>query len=385
MSLVVTGRVFKNRIRRGWWVDYKDPHTGRRIRKPAADTKAEAEAVLAKIRTDYREKGVFEPKQEVQMALEAFVPVYMDWAKVHKRSWPSDVRFLRRFAADFRGKLLSEITPEMVERYKTRRLQEPRHHSTKPVSPRQVNYELAILKAFFNKAIRWGKATANPVTRVDFLKVNDGRTRWLGREEVEALLKACEASPGDLKAVVTVALNTGMRRGEILALRWSHVDEANGVLRIETSKNGQGRLVPMNDAVREAVRSCLRPGQAVEGTDNYVFRNQLGKPYRDLREAFERALRRAGIKACRFHDLRHTCASHLVSNGVDILVVKELLGHKTLAMTQRYAHLSPERGRSAVGLLAGLFGTNKAPNSPQKGTHVAPAAPPEANSSSDPR
>src|SRR5207244_1598651 len=97
------------------------------------------------------------------------------------------------------------------------------------------------------------------------------------------------------------------------------------------------------------------------------------------------ALQRAGIKPCRFHDLRHTCASHLVSNGVDILVVKELLvsngvdilvvkellGHKTLAMTQRYAHLSPERGRSAVGLLGGLFGT-KAPKVPQEGTHVAP-------------
>jgi len=240
MNLVVTGRVFKNKIRRGWWIDFKDPSTGRRVRRPAAATKVEAEAVLAKIRTDFREKGVFEVKQPVLVPLAEFIPAYMEWAKVHKRSWLSDDRFLQRFAIEFKGKLLSEITTEMVERYKTRRMQELRHHSDKPVSPRQVNYELAILKAFFNKAIRWGKTTENPVTRIDFLKVNDGRTRWLGKEEVEALLKACEASPSDLKAVVTVALNTGMRKGEILALRWRHIDTTNGLLRIETSKNGQG-------------------------------------------------------------------------------------------------------------------------------------------------
>jgi len=358
MNLTVIGRVFRNRIRRGWWLDYKDPHTGHRVRRPAADTKSEAEALLAKIRTDFREKGVFEVKKEVRITIEDFIPAYLDWAKVHKRSWARDAMFLSRFAVEFKGKLLSEITTEMVERYKTKRLKEFRHHSDKPVTPRQVNYELAILKAFFNKAIRWGKAAANPVTRIDFLKVNDGRTRWLGLGEIEALLKACEDSPSDIKAVVIVALNTGMRKGEILALRWKHIDTANNLVRIETSKNGQGRLVPMNEAVRNAISACSRGSPDPE---DFVFRNRNGNPYRDLREAFERALHRAGITGCRFHDLRHTCASHLVSNGVDILVVKELLGHKTLAMTQRYAHLSPERGRSAVGLLAGLFGNTKAP------------------------
>lgn len=379
MNLIVTGRVFKNKIRNGWWIDYKDPRTGRRVRQPAADTKGEAEALLAKIRNDFREKGVFDIKPKVHIEFGDFVAPYLEWAKVHKKSWRTDARFLRRFAEEFKGKLFSEITTEMVERYKTRRMQELRHGLNRPVSPRQVNYELAILKSFFNKAIRWGKATTNPVTRVDFLKLNDGRTRWLGRGEIELLLKACDASPGDLKAVVTVALNTGMRRGEILALTWDHVDEANGLLRIAISKNGQARLVPMNEEVRVAINTCRRDDQDAVDSDNFVFRNRHGKQYRDVRLAFERALLRAGIKHCRFHDLRHTCASHLVSNGVDILVVKELLGHKTLAMTQRYAHLSPERGRSAVGLLAGLFGT-KAPTVPQEGTHVAPNGLPEAKS-----
>jgi len=364
MNLVVSGRVFRNKIRHGWWVDYKDPHTGRRVRRPAADTKQEAELVLAKIRTDYREKGVFEVvKQEVKVSVEDFARVYLDWAKVHKHSWLNDERFLRRFLAENKGKLLSEITTEMVEQYKTRRLQD-KHHVDKPMSPRQVNYELAILKAFFNKAIRWGKATDNPVKRVDFLKVNDGRTRWLSMAEIEALLKACEASHSDLKAIVMVALNTGMRKGEILALRWKHVDTANGLLHIETSKNGQSRFVPMNDTVREAMQSCIRPGSTQPGPEDWVFHNRDGQPYREPAQAFKRALRRANINGFRFHDLRHTCASHLVSNGVDILVVKELLGHKTLAMTQRYAHLSPERGRSAVGLLAGLFGGTVAPSGP---------------------
>jgi hypothetical protein len=109
MNLVVTGRVFRNRIRRGWWVDYKDPNTGHRIRRPAADTKSEAEAILAKIRTDFREKGVFEVKEEVRITIEEFIPAYLEWAKVHKRSWKRDLMFLNRFAVEFKGKLLGEV------------------------------------------------------------------------------------------------------------------------------------------------------------------------------------------------------------------------------------------------------------------------------------
>jgi len=102
----------------------------------------------------------------------------------------------------------------------------------------------------------------------------------------------------------------------------------------------------------------------VSETGGHVFRSETGKPLTNIAMVFKRALKRAGIKNFRFHDLRHTFAAHLASNGVEILVLKDLLGHKTLLMTQRYAHLFPDRGRKAVDRLPGLLGAPTSPATP---------------------
>lgn len=344
-----------------WWVDYEDVRTGRRVRRPISKSKAEAEAVLAKIRTETLERGYFELKRTPHVLFEDFANDYLVGARADEmKSWRRVEVILRHLGRAFNGKLLSEITPAMVERYKLKRSHERRQGTDRLVSPREVNYGLAVLKALFNKAIQHGKALENPVKHVKFLKENNVRTRYLDTKEIQALLAVCTGSLGHLKPIIVVALYTGMRRGEILQLKWADVDYGNGLIHIRQSKNGEGRTVPMNEAVREALRSCLRYDQVIVPNKSYVFCGRGGKPVKDVRGAFRSALQKAGIKDFRFHDLRHTCASHLASSGENILVIKEILGHKTLAMTMRYSHLSPDCGRRAVARLQEIYGTGVA-------------------------
>ena len=181
----------------------------------------------------------------------------------------------------------------------------------------------------------------------------EGRLRFLEKPEAVRLLDACQ--PYDektlprgsknpwLSAIVTVALHTGMRRGEILGLTWERVDFARGVLQLEQTKSGRRREVPMNRAV-DAVLASLA-GPKAEGL---VFRRKDGARWGGIRTAFARACREAKLDDFRFHDLRHTCAPWLVMQGRHLKEVQELLGHRTFAMTLKYTHLAEGRLREAV-------------------------------------
>jgi len=150
---------------------------------------------------------------------------------------------------------------------------------------------------------------------------------------------------GYLRDIVLVALNTGMRKGEIFNLKWQDVDLDLRMIHVSDSKNYEARDIPMNDILYKTLKALRE--KAEEGQE-YVFVNpKTGRPY-DLKRSFKTALKRAGIEDFTFHDLRHTFASHLVMNGVDLMTVKELLGHKDIKMTMRYSHLSPDHKRVAV-------------------------------------
>ena len=154
--------------------------------------------------------------------------------------------------------------------------------------------------------------------------------------------------------MVTTALHTSMRRGEILGLSWEGVDFARGVLLLDRTKSGRRREVPMNRAVYDAL--SVLPTELWEG----LLFHRRGGAWGTIRTAFETACTRAKLADFRFDDLRHTCASWLVMRGRSLKEVQELLGHQTFAMTLRYAHLSPERLRDAV---ASLERPAKAPSS----------------------
>ncbi|CAK0780350.1 single-strand DNA-binding protein [Gammaproteobacteria bacterium] len=181
--------------------------------------------------------------------------------------------------------------------------------------------------------------------------------RWITREEAEGLIAAAKTlsqkKSSYLSDIIIVALHTGMRRGEMLGLEWSRVDFHAGLIHLEAShtKTATRRSVPINATAREALLSRARYRSTHCPDARHVFCGQDCTPIVDPKEGFSSACRKAGIENFRFHDLRHTCAAWLVSAGVPIYDVRDVLGHSTVSMTERYAHLAPERARSAVAVL----------------------------------
>jgi integrase len=227
------------------------------------------------------------------------------------------------------------MTPLMIETYVTRRA---------PLrKPATVNHEVATLRHMFRKAQEWGKALENPVKHLRRLRANNRRLRYLSTEEITRLLTVADAT---LRPIVIAALHTGLRRGELFALTWQDVDFKAGVIRVIYTKNGERRELPMTETCRETLQRIPRRLGA-----DYIFPGKTGEALADIRKRFHTALRKAGITGCVFHDLRHTFASHLVMAGVDLMTIKEFLGHKRLEMTLRYAHLAPDHKRAAINRL----------------------------------
>jgi integrase len=178
-----------------------------------------------------------------------------------------------------------------------------------------VNRELAFLKKVYNVAIADGLADANPVRKVKLLAENNRRVRWLDDDEEARLRLRLSMNP---EALVTFALHTGLRQSEQFKLCWPSVDLSNGIITIPTSKHGESRHVPINDAVREILRS--RPNRLSESAAAFVFPNSLGgaaDARNFIHRVFEPALRQAGVANFHWRDLRHTSASRLVMAGVE--------------------------------------------------------------------
>ncbi len=244
--------------------------------------------------------------------------------------------YAKQFKAIFEGRYLDEIRVVDIEKYKV--------EQTKTSAVATVNRKLSFLRSFFNKAIAWERYQGfNPVSKVKFLKENNTRLRFLEKEEISKLLSNSE---GRLKEIITLALNTGMRKGEIFNLNWGDIDFTNRIIYLRETKSGEGREVPMNDEVCRVLKGIRRNPRS-----EYIFCYADGQRMMDIRRSFWTALRKSDIKNFHFHDLRHTFASQMVMSGVDLNTVRELMGHQTIEMTLRYAHLSPGHKRRAVDIL----------------------------------
>jgi len=326
--------VFKNGK---WYIDFTFRY--RRIRKGGFFTKEQARNALAKLRLELLNEslGFKRPGNGERIPFEKFANEWLEiYSKQNKRSWARDelsVRHLKRF---FGGKILQDIGPEDIERFKAARKAEG-------VTPATVNRELACLKTIFNKAIEWGRVESSPAAKVKKFREQNQKERILTENEARRLLEAC--GPG-LRPIIIIGLNTGMRKDEILALKWANIDFAKAHIFIEDSKSGRSRYVPMNLQVYKVLKSLPRKG-------DYIFFNPETKDrIKDVKTAFRAACRRAGIKGLRFHDLRHSAASWMVEAGVDLVTISKILGHASIQMTMRYAHPTPENMRRAVEKLA---------------------------------
>jgi integrase len=195
-------------------------------------------------------------------------------------------------------------------------------------------------------------------------KISNGRTRFLNDDEKERLLSACrESASKGLYPIVILALSTGMRRGEIMNLKWSDIDLARGSILLQTTKNGERRFVPLVGIALDLLRSKY----ANQTLDSLVFPvpHSPCKPI-DIRSAWESALNKANIFNFRFHDLRHTAASYLAMNQASLLEIGTLLGHKTVQMTKRYAHLSNAHMHETITMLNTKLFNDKKENSKKK-------------------
>jgi integrase len=185
-----------------------------------------------------------------------------------------------------------------------------------------------------NTAVSWELLDESPMAGMKFQRENNARTRYLSIEECQRLIASCLAP--HTRAIVTVALHSGMRLGEILSLRWGDLDFQSNFILVRDSKNGQARHVPM-DATTGALLAAYerRPGS------DFIFPSKTGGRLTDIKVGFRNARARAGITDLRFHDLRHSFASHFMMAGGEIYTLQQILGHKTASMTARYSHLSP--------------------------------------------
>jgi len=205
---------------------------------------------------------------------------------------------------------------------------------------------LACLKHIFNIAIKLKVVDENPVKGIKFYKEQQIEMKILDNNEMKQLV---EASSDSLKPVIIIALNTGMRKGEILKLRWNDVDFIENYIFVKETKSGIPRKVPMNNFVRDTLKDVKRMG-------DFLFYNTNTKTHiRDIQTSFDTACKRAGFQGSRFHDLRHTAATQMVMAGIDLVTVKEILGHSTIITTMRYAHPTPENKRKAVDVLGKTF------------------------------
>ncbi|MCX6832960.1 MAG: site-specific integrase [candidate division Zixibacteria bacterium] len=304
---------------------------GRRYREAIRTNYELARRVLAKRQGEIAE-GKFLEIRRPAVKFDRLCEICLEWSRGNKKSWQSDQTIINRLSKVFSGKKLSERTVLDVERYKALRI--------KTVSDVTTNREVALLKHMFNKAVAWNLAKDNPIMLVKLFRKNNARIRHLTLSKIKSLLDECADY---IRPIVEFALNMGMRYREIRSLRCGHVDLRNRLIYIDEKKWGR-REVPMTDYIFH----YLVEHQRASGR---VFDEAGGKLVGKMRTAHENAVKRVGISDLTFHELRHAFASHLVMAGVDLLTVKELLGHKSINVTLRYSHLSPAHKRNAVELL----------------------------------
>ncbi|AKT38273.1 tyrosine-type recombinase/integrase [Chondromyces crocatus] len=283
-------------------------------------------------------------------------PLFTDFAKefletyAYTNNKPSEVEtkesILRLHLSPFFGaQRLDSIGPQHVERFKANQLRAG-------LSPKTVNNQLTVLRKVFTVAKEWGRLHGLPPFKL--LPVPEAEFDFLTFEEAERLLRGADP---EWRPMVLLALRTGLRQGELLALRWDDIDLVSGLLKVRravargiigTPKNKKSREVPLSDEAIAVLRAL--PSRFAR---EFVFPADGGRllTRNECKHPLRRACQRAELRRIGWHTLRHTFASHLVMRGVPIKAVQELLGHATIEMTMRYAHLSPDIRRDAVRLL----------------------------------
>ena len=317
-------------------------------------------------------------KKARHSTLKAFLDgPYGDWVVPHRRSGAIAITRIRSDFKDWLEKPMSELNTQLVEAWQTRQRRGGK-------LPTTINRDVQRLQACLSKAVEWKLLDVHPMAGFRKLASDqDDRVRYLTAEEEDRLRTALVDREGQLREARTrfnewreargykllpphvnefvdhlrpltlLALNTGLRRGELLGLRWGAIDLQGKVVTVTaaTSKSGRKRHVPLNDEAMWLLTAWEKQVSAT-GKSDYVFGRSEGERMTSIATAWAGLVSRAKIDDFRFHDCRHHFASRLVQGGTDLNVVRELLGHSEIKMTLRYSHLAPENLREAVARVA---------------------------------
>jgi len=303
----------------------------------------------------------------VREVIDAYMAVYTgrDTARAQRVGfWASalgDVR-LRELDADMIGDILDQLAAQPVRKYigkdaDGRRLYRDHHPRTGTTLNRYRTTLGAVLTWARHRRLT-PKGWHNPAHDVRGEREGNGRTRFLTPDERDRLLKVARLSAWPkLYLLILMAITTGARRGELLGLRYRDLDlpdakDENGTATLPRTKNGEARVLPLMPAV---VAEIKRHGVGVPDALLFPGRFRRDQPY-SIEEAWRRAMKNARLENFRFHDLRHSCASYLAQSGASLLEIADVLGHKSLAMTKRYSHMTVQSKAKLVRNVLGKIG-----------------------------
>lgn len=316
-----------------------------RIRGQRAVTKtfpklAEAKRWKSQTETAIRERRYFGVSEADRHTLGEAIDRYLSQYAVE----PNRTSQLRWWRQQIGDTVLADVTPSLIAECRERLQGQRERASSKYLdgrSPATVNRYLAALSHLFTVAVKeWEWLPDSPVRRVSKLKEPRGRVRWLDEKERVRLLQACAASDDSrLYPLAVLALSTGARKSELLGLRWPDVDLQKGLAVLHNTKNGERRTIAVRGHALEQLKVL---GKVRRLDTDLLFPNDRGSGAWEPRPAWTEALESAQIEDFRFHDLRHCTASYLAENGASLTQIAEVLGHKTLQMVKRYAHLSEQ-------------------------------------------
>jgi integrase len=329
--------VYYRKDRGSWWVSYKDSNGNRQREAVTAHTRPQAIAARAALMTKAERDRVLGVKEASEITTADLLARY----KRHQKARLRTTTFAR---LDGIVETLKADLPERAKDISRNTVAQYISTRSETVAPGTVQKEISVLKHALRLAVEWELLHNNPALGANLPKLPEGRTRYLSPTELKAALVA---APDWMRAPMALAAFTGMRRGELLGLKWADVDMAGRRVYLRETKNGSLRVLALNELSAQVLDSLPQgaPGDVVlKDVDAQKLSVYTRRLFAGL-----------GIAEASFHSLRHTAASWLVMQGVDLYAVGQLLGHRTPRMTQRYAHLSPQYMAGAVGKLDSVF------------------------------
>lgn len=303
-----------------------------------------------------REGRHFKTSQAKKYTMGEAIDRYFKEVLVHRKNPVNQTTYLKWWKKQIGEYSMADVSAALIVEARNQLVGAENRFGRK-VGTTTANRYLQALGHVLNVSMKqWEWINENPVNRIEKFKEPRGRDRFLSDVERQAVLEACQESENPyLYLIVILAISTGARKMEIVGLEWSEVDFARNAIVLDETKNGERRVLPLQGLARQLMQEHAKsrmlgcpyvfPSDKVckdQNTGQFIY-----QPI-DIRTAWENALIKANINDFRFHDLRHSAASYLAMNGASMTEIAEILGHKTLQMVKRYAHLSEVHTSSVV-------------------------------------